>query len=754
MAEFGANVTEAPETPAFTTPKQGQVKEPVALQGLTNIFQGVREMRAGQREQEDNAFVSRFTNQQLATVQAVDQGKLSSQFARTKMRKNVIDAINNYPSLRDEILKANSSIIGQAGMGSVVTEGTKEEVRREQLRTNLVESGQVSPDADEETFRQAEENWQLSQEAKRRFDAEMETIRLERAKTGLTKEKIELLDKRQSVASERFLTDTAPAFMDGFKQTAESILSLKGKEGYDDGTVVSLIEERWNEFEQQMSVPLSKVDSHQAQALMKGYREFKDIVLKRAKGEFTQEAYKRQIDQISSRQQLLAMNNKTIAKAAALSDLGLNDLLIPQKLSVSEAAADFLGTNLDDNEQPANVFTDSPTGRRGLESYLKTIGQDNLNDDQKAEQSKHLQRIFEGVEDYEGVIRRNPQAAIELTNWMSTQKFYNLRKDHPEVFSNTDTAMRVLQANYGDEVWGMIKRQFRENKVYVAPDGKGIVSPQDLMEGEGGEMVPTDSLVAYKATNGGVEFVPLKPDMNESVGTAKRLNDNLAPIINKTVRAFAHLEGNQNYKDYFERAASELMTGGMGSQDAEGSQGADELRVEDYAPVAPIATENLPEDVQADTEFLGEVNRIAEKLDMPAANLLGIMDFETGGTFNPAQKNAAGSSGTGLIQFMAKTAKSLGTSTKELAKMTRTEQLQWVERYLDQYGDMIQGASVEDVYMSVLYPKAIGKSPDYTLFTRGSKAYTQNRGLDTNRDGKVSKAEASSKVKQRTKKYT
>jgi hypothetical protein len=60
------------------------------------------------------------------------------------------------------------------------------------------------------------------------------------------------------------------------------------------------------------------------------------------------------------------------------------------------------------------------------------------------------------------------------------------------------------------------------------------------------------------------------------------------------------------------------------------------------------------------------------------------MAFETGGTFSPSQKNAAGSSVIGLIQFMSTTAKNLGTSTSELAKMTAVEQLNYVEKYLKQ----------------------------------------------------------------------
>ena len=78
------------------------------------------------------------------------------------------------------------------------------------------------------------------------------------------------------------------------------------------------------------------------------------------------------------------------------------------------------------------------------------------------------------------------------------------------------------------------------------------------------------------------------------------------------------------------------------------------------------------------------------------------MAFETGGTFDPAEKNKAGSGATGLIQFMPETAKGLGTTTDELAKMTRTEQMKYVEKFLSDKG--IEGKGLSDVYMAVLFP--------------------------------------------------
>ena len=122
------------------------------------------------------------------------------------------------------------------------------------------------------------------------------------------------------------------------------------------------------------------------------------------------------------------------------------------------------------------------------------------------------------------------------------------------------------------------------------------------------------------------------------------------------------------------------------------------------------------------------------------------MHFETGGTFSPSIRNAAGSGATGLIQFMPSTAKGLGTTTDKLALMTAVEQLDYVARYFRPYAKRVK--TLSDMYMAILLPSAIGKPENHPLFS-GGVAYRQNSGLDTDKDGKVTKAEASAKVMKR-----
>lgn len=144
--------------------------------------------------------------------------------------------------------------------------------------------------------------------------------------------------------------------------------------------------------------------------------------------------------------------------------------------------------------------------------------------------------------------------------------------------------------------------------------------------------------------------------------------------------------------------------------------------------------------------FRDRLFEICQILDVEPDYVMACMAFESAETFSPSIKNAAGSGATGLIQFMPNTAKGLGTTTAALAAMTSEQQLEWVLAYFLPYKGRLK--TLADVYMAILWPAAIGKADGWTLWDKASRptTYRQNAGLDLNKDGKITKAEAAAKV--------
>lgn len=112
-------------------------------------------------------------------------------------------------------------------------------------------------------------------------------------------------------------------------------------------------------------------------------------------------------------------------------------------------------------------------------------------------------------------------------------------------------------------------------------------------------------------------------------------------------------------------------------------------------------------------EFLEEIINVSRRLQINPNWLMGVIELETGGSFDPSITNSLGY--TGLIQFGKAAAKGIGTTTSKLRAMTALEQLRYVELYLKPYKSKIKRYA--DVYLAVFFPAAIGRPDGWVLHT-------------------------------------
>jgi hypothetical protein len=134
--------------------------------------------------------------------------------------------------------------------------------------------------------------------------------------------------------------------------------------------------------------------------------------------------------------------------------------------------------------------------------------------------------------------------------------------------------------------------------------------------------------------------------------------------------------------------------------------------------------------------FEEKVREVAEDLEIAPEWLMAVMYSES--KFDAAVMNHRGSGAVGLIQWMPTTAKELGVSIAELKKLGHEEQLDYVYKYLDSVRKRYRSYdSLTDLYLAILYPKALQGDYCYTLYATPSQKYKQNVGLDENNDGRV-----------------
>jgi len=146
-------------------------------------------------------------------------------------------------------------------------------------------------------------------------------------------------------------------------------------------------------------------------------------------------------------------------------------------------------------------------------------------------------------------------------------------------------------------------------------------------------------------------------------------------------------------------------------------------------------------------DFNKKLDKIATDLGVDKNDLIAIFKQES--SMDHTAVNPT-SGATGLIQFMPRTASSLGTSTDELKRMSAVEQLDYVYKYFKMVG-VKPGMKLGDLYMAVFMPKYVGASDSTVLGQSGAsgfsgKVYDQNKGLDQNKDGTITVADVKNSV--------
>jgi len=152
------------------------------------------------------------------------------------------------------------------------------------------------------------------------------------------------------------------------------------------------------------------------------------------------------------------------------------------------------------------------------------------------------------------------------------------------------------------------------------------------------------------------------------------------------------------------------------------------------------------------SDFTAKVQKIAGLLGINPNWLMVVMHNESGlnaqavnyqpGDSTNAYTRAAYRA-VGLIQFMPFTATWLGTTGQKLYLMTNLQQLEYVYLYFKPYAGRIK--SYYDLYMITFFPAAMGQGDDYIIQTAtipASVIAAQNPGMDYNKDGKITMAEA------------
>ena len=342
---------------------------------------------------------------------------------------------------------------------------------------------------------------------------------------------------------------------------------------------------------------------------------------------------------------------------------------------------------------------------------LKGISSDNLN----KTNSQDTGKTFEGKE-FSAILNNEIEPA--------SGKKYNLKNSDLQS-ENTffwDGSYRSRKFNVDDLHWSILNR--RNNK--WNEKFKFIDTTVDNVKVQN-----KDGEVIAKFENGKFFVKDKEVSLEKFQRYTSRRGDTMTINYNPVMGKIEHKNSIAGIKIEKEKMAPPDLS----EQLLEASRKAQEL----FYQQQNAPTKRIP------AEVIHKIEDISERLNCRPEDLMAVINAESG--FNPKARNKR-SGATGLIQFMPRTARGLGTSTEELRNMSTLEQLDFVEKYLKSIKRAVFPKDHEltgaELYALIYLPKNAAKEE---LAHKGTKYYSHNRGLDKDKDGVISKSDLAAVIR-------
>lgn len=188
------------------------------------------------------------------------------------------------------------------------------------------------------------------------------------------------------------------------------------------------------------------------------------------------------------------------------------------------------------------------------------------------------------------------------------------------------------------------------------------------------------------------------------------------------------------------QAAAQQSSGAYSASDASSVPETSNVQMPVTKTISADVAKGL--DARLGAGFSAKVEQVAANINCNPNDLLAMMYSESGINPSVQEKNGA----TGLIQFLPATAQGLGTTTSALKNMSAIEQMDYVEKFFKVNKKTFLGNENAQLDAGTMYALCFlpASAKSEVLCSSGGKyswAYNSNRGVDMDKDGKITKTD-------------
>lgn len=584
MADFSlSQIGEQSGSPV--QPQQGVVSGAAnsALSSVAEIgsalFESVTENRSANAEAEAktqvNKAVARFSTQQMQIADLVDQGKLSSQEGRMRMRYNLTRAQTDNPNLGEAFSDTHKQVVGTAGMGKVADVGTEKEqqlfkITQEARENGFIEAGMTPDQEKERTF-----DWMDLQSARFQRELAMEELAHQQAQTSLARGQIGLQRDRlslQQARTEKKVLDAtmegARAFLPTFSSRVQNV--VRATEAGEitpvqaDLQLRQLIDQVDGEFRQGGASVSETVLNN----LITPYNSMVETAQGVISGEFGVDVLNSQRDNMVARTEvaILARDPEAQALAATSNILGTSAGVLLQSHG-SDAVTNAINIYSNNNrggegtaENPFAKDTETVGGySRLIDNGLRQVNRGTEGPNAQGdvdEMNRQINGMFQSIGKYaEGEEFGKVKPLLER---IGSDEYgeYITNKGKGAVRKEFEGQVQdYTQSLFLDEIQPLITEEWRNantqlSALRVGPGPEGMT-----------EEAATPSLIRPMWVGDGIEFVRTNragenPRIDAEI---RRLNGNVKQAVNFFIRLGAHTEEHTDYRKVYEAQYAELF---------------------------------------------------------------------------------------------------------------------------------------------------------------------------------------------------
>lgn len=683
MAEFGSQITQAPDLAVHNTAKEGVVTQSpsgnidnsgfaTAFNAAGDAFDEAGAIFANRKKSAKEKALADFTRQQLKIADAYDQGGIKSAAeARARMRTNLLNAMEASPDDHEfslALIEAQNKILGIEGGAKIVSDRTDEENLRNAQKQKLIDQGLIGVNHSEAELDTALNTLQIANAAQQKYDERMRTINLAKSNIELSDAQRKMNERQEQQATREYFRDFTNAGMMNMNATFKDIINSD----MSPADKVALIEQEYTNFLADVAPAAAVLPDSERGLYITPFERTKDLYLQLANGSLTLETLENSNKAILETQTAILLENPDIATAAAgskLFDFGAFDFGIQQR--VISPFMELMGNNNKNPnpETPPGVGTgNNPFDGNGetAKAYKELLRiSDAALDEGNAELTENtlfnIDAVLGNIADAEASLRQEAKNGIDFVSVLATPSFGKMMKEHGDRFQNTEEAARIIEEHYVDEVLGMVEREFTSQQVVDVEAARQAGGEGDIRDFTD----PLSDKVTYETTSAGMQFVAVDPTNPGAVAKARELNQTLKPIINTTVQAASNLQGDLNYGAAWERMAERLLGPQVGPAADD-----DELLFEDFQsgeldpkfePVVALLDKTETGDGDYDTLLGHSDNNQFKDVKVSEMTLDEVIGFQKSPAYRNFSKGHVGRVATpvGRYQIVGKTLESL-----------------------------------------------------------------------------------------------